>query len=48
MFHFKQFQTQNYLEMANYYVTSDDSFDKYMAMRGNFKRINKPKSSSIK
>ena len=36
------------LEMANYYVTSDDSFDRYMAMRGNFRRINKPKSSSIK
>ncbi len=35
-------------EMANYYVTTDDSFEKYMAMRGNFRRINKPKSSSIK
>ena len=36
------------LEMANYYITTDESFDRYMAMRSNFKRINKPKSSSIK
>ena len=35
-------------ELANYYVTTDQSFDKFMLMRGNCKKNNKPKISSIK
>ena len=35
-------------ELANYYVTSDESFDKFMSMRGKYRKINRPKSYSIK
>ena len=35
-------------ELANYYVTSDESFDKFMSMRGKNRKINRPKSYSIK